>query len=364
MSTEPLWDPRPGHRVGPPGDPDRYELVERVGRRGGEGEVWQALRADEAERADRPEVHYAIKMLAPLKKMGDASALAERWMNSVRVLQGRRIPGLCRVFEGFEGSLPHAPGDRPRPTTWYLVMEWVWGPNYDTYLQQHPGVILPLANVAVGLDQLHAEDHVHGDVKPANIKITADEGRIPQSKLVDISLIRQVTGQPTAFIVGTEGYADPALEQGRTYTPISDLYGFAAMLCFALGKVSPADGIDASIAALRAAADGEGVERIVGALDPDPDRRSELARYEQGDLAGWLQEVAFDVGVVSQQQQRAVAETIHMASRRIEPPPEPSFLDQAASVLLDRSAFVLIAAGVSLAGFILGLILVASLLAR
>jgi serine/threonine protein kinase len=344
--------PRAGDRVGPPDDPDQYVLMERLGNPGGEGEVWLAHRA---EREVGPRLQFAIKLLTPGPGW-NANDLGERWMNSARFLHGLDIAGLCQVFGGFEGAAPHPAGERSRASTWYLVMEWVSGRNYDRYLEHHPGVIMPLANVAAALDELHAAGWAHGDVKPANIKITHDEGRFPESKLVDVSLIRQVTGKPTEWIAGTPGYADPSLRERRMYTPLSDLYGFAATLCFALANVSPSDGIEASIAALRAAADGPAVERIVGALDPDPDRRAERAGYEEGNLQGWLREIVFDVDVVSEQQRKDLLLTLPMPEHVEEVPQEPGFMDQVAAALLDTPTFRLFAAAAILAGFIIGLI--------
>src|SRR3954452_5375755 len=113
-------------RIGPRGDPDRYVLVKRGGGPGGESDVWRAHHAADVARPVGSALPYAVKMMsAPL--MGARPDVPERWMRSVQFVQGRRLPGLCYVYDAFQGASPHPPGHAGESTSWYLVMEWVSG---------------------------------------------------------------------------------------------------------------------------------------------------------------------------------------------------------------------------------------------
>ena len=85
MSSQPLA----GDRFGRPADPDRYVLVERLGTRGGEGEIWHAHRADDSPGPPR---EYAVKMLTRGGAMGDANRLGPALDGLGALPRGARHP--------------------------------------------------------------------------------------------------------------------------------------------------------------------------------------------------------------------------------------------------------------------------------
>ncbi|HEY0415956.1 MAG TPA: serine/threonine-protein kinase [Gaiellaceae bacterium] len=91
-----------------------------------------------------------------------------------------------------------------------------------------PDVVRVAAEIADGLDALHAAGIVHRDVKPSNV-LLGDDG----AALADFGLARgadstQLTrdGQ----LVGTAHYLAPELIEGAAATAASDVYAFACLL--------------------------------------------------------------------------------------------------------------------------------------
>ena len=302
-------------RVGPVDDPDRYVLEERVGQPGGEGQVWRAYPSEDLDRmGSLPPRYLAIKQLLALQRPPESRAgLGKRWMNSAEFMQTLHAPGLARVVGGFEGAEPHFPGESSPRTTWYLVMEWVQGLTYEQYLVHHHGDITPLGEAAVGLDHLHAAGYVHGDVKPDNLKIVQSDYGAPISKLVDLGLIREITGERSSLVVRSEAYTDPGLAVGHPYSELSDLYSFAATLYRGLVGTQPnIKNYPAAVRKLAAFSQGRGVDRIAAALDPDPDRRSAKAGYRVKFLREWFVEVVEDVKSIPAQQRADAIRTATM----------------------------------------------------
>jgi serine/threonine protein kinase len=113
----------------------------------------------------------------------------------------------------------------------YLVMEYVEGKTLETML--HAGR-LPLeraalwgADLASALHRAHQLNIIHGDVKPANVLITA-EGQV---KLGDFGIARfdtQMSG--SGSVLGTPAYLSPEQIQARKQDHRSDLFSLGIML--------------------------------------------------------------------------------------------------------------------------------------
>jgi WD40 repeat protein/tRNA A-37 threonylcarbamoyl transferase component Bud32 len=209
-----------------PGDPvsellrDRYEPLEVVGQ-GGEGRVLRAL----DHQHDR---HVALKMRpAPEGKARDELLREARVLLSLDPHLG----------------LPLVRDDFFHEDNYVMVMDWIEGTDLDELLSEQgtPGlapstVLRSLAQVAEALTYLHAHDPsvVHGDVKPANMILTAG-GRMV---LVDFGLAS--TGDPTAH-AGTPGFVAPEVAAGGRPTRASDIYSLA-VTAYALLTGSTPDG--------------------------------------------------------------------------------------------------------------------------
>jgi serine/threonine protein kinase len=102
-----------------------------------------------------------------------------------------------------------------------LAMDWVEGEDLAGTGPLPPARVLVIASqVADALDHLHnsVPPVVHGDVKPANVRVTPSG----EAVLVDLGLVGAGPGS------GTAGYCAPEVAAGGQATPAADVYGLAA----------------------------------------------------------------------------------------------------------------------------------------
>ncbi len=173
-----------------------YKITEKLGA-GGMGEVYRAT--DTKLGRD-----VAVKVL-PEAFARDKERLA-RFEREARVLASLNHPNIATIY-GFE----QAEGVS------FLVLEYVPGPTLAETLAAGPIVIeeaLYLATqVAEAFEAAHEKGVVHRDVKPANVKVTA-EGKV---KVLDFglakamaALVYEIAGRREAAI----GALDLALQNG------------------------------------------------------------------------------------------------------------------------------------------------------
>ena len=167
----------------------------------------------------------ALKVLAPA--LAEDDAFRRRFAREARAAQEVRHRHLVAVLEHGEAD------GRP-----YLVLEYVSGGSLSERLES--GVLGPdaalrlVAEVAGGLDALHASVLVHRDVKPSNIMLR-DDG---SAALTDFGLAKgaayTVLTRP-GQVLGTLDYLAPELVRGEEATPASDIYalGCVAFECLA-----------------------------------------------------------------------------------------------------------------------------------
>ena len=197
----------------------KYRIERRLGK-GGMGVVF------EARDTELDGLRVAIKVLPAIlaENVRSVAALKREAAISLRLTH----PSICRLHTfNADGELK------------FLVMEFIDGQTLDDLLQSKPDgrlsldELLPIARqVAAALDHAHAQQPpiLHRDIKPSNIMIARD-GTV---KVVDFGIAREmkdsrtrVTGQETS---GTLLYCSPEQYNGRSLTPASDVYSFAATL--------------------------------------------------------------------------------------------------------------------------------------
>src|SRR5688572_13448877 len=231
---------------------ERYEAIDVLGR-GGQGEVWKALDHQHGR-------VVALKMRPVADGDHRDRILAEAGI----LLSLRPHPNLPLVREDFFWD-----------DGYVLVMDWVEGTDLGTLLLETGDPGLPVSSVlawleqaARGIDHLHAQGVVHGDVKPANLVLTP-EGRVV---LVDfgISRLRDEHGLMSA---GSPGYAAPEAS-GAEISSSADVYGLAATAVALLTGAPPTGGRPEWDGVPNAAAIERAIRR---GLATDPTRRPRSA---------------------------------------------------------------------------------------
>jgi two-component system response regulator HydG len=257
----------------------RYVLLKRLGA-GGMGEVFLA-------RDLTTGTECALKRLKP----GSALPASELTRREFEALTRLRHPAVVAVHE-----LGFAPDGTP-----YYTMEYVPGLAADRALARGdwPALFLVAAQVAHGLEALHAAGVIHGDLKPSNLLVVPGPvgGERPLGvRLLDFGLAA-VLGRDDRSSRGTPGYAAPEVVRGEPPSLAADLYGFGATL-FTLIAGRPAFEADGPTSLLRrqqsgpppaqpleeAGAPAALVQLVLRMLAPDSGQRPRDAREVRREL--------------------------------------------------------------------------------
>jgi hypothetical protein len=250
-------------------------LEERLGS-GSQGQVW---RAADLRLSERP---VALKRALT---GGDAAAAA-KVRREAEVLASVNHPHVVTVYDAVEED-----GD------WWIVMEYVNGrtlAQFGTVPAEEAARYG--AQLAGGLEAVHAKGILHRDIKPANVMVST-EGH---AKLADFGIARQVHAEPTltgtGAVTGTPGYVAPEVVKGAKFTAAADVFSLGATLFHLVEGTSPF-GEGNAHALLWRTAQGDRVEpKRAGTLGPVLDRllqtdakrriRVAEARVELGKLSG------------------------------------------------------------------------------
>ncbi|WP_431683006.1 serine/threonine protein kinase [Kitasatospora sp. KL5] len=199
----------------------RYALTDRVGV-GGMGEVW---RADDGVLKRQ----VAVKVMQP-GLLADRS-FTERFRREARILAALRHPGIVHVHDYAEPA-----GDSDEQIA-YIVMEFIDGKPLNSVLAAE-GPMVParaLGILADALDALHAahqQDIVHRDLKPSNLMVRSDGG----VTVTDFGIAHAMAGTKITTsnsVLGTALYIAPEQADGKSTTPLCDLYSIG-VVCFEL----------------------------------------------------------------------------------------------------------------------------------
>ncbi|KAF9452111.1 kinase-like protein [Macrolepiota fuliginosa MF-IS2] len=125
-----------------------------------------------------------------------------------------------------------------------LVSPWMDNGDLDTYLKQNPCVArTPLIHdIASGLEYLHSESVIHGDIKPANILVNdAGKACIADFGVSSIPVDQTLVYSQTVTTITACSYrwaAPELLEAGCRATLASDVWAFGC-ICYEIlvGKV-------------------------------------------------------------------------------------------------------------------------------
>jgi hypothetical protein len=205
---------------------ERYVLEALIGS-GGTAMVFSAR--DRRRAGDSAEgARVAVKLLRP-ERSGDARSIA-RLQREFRQTDAVAGPHVVRVFD--------LDCDRG---TWFIVMELLEGQSLAAHLRHTGPAGLPrkraltlAAEVAEALAHAHARGVVHGDVKPANIFVTARD----EPRLLDFGAAPGA-GEPPEPITATRAYASPEVQGGALAEPGDDVFSLACVACELLSGEHP-----------------------------------------------------------------------------------------------------------------------------
>lgn len=170
----------------------------------------------------------------------DFDAHRDRFLAEARTLARLSdVPGIVSVRRLFRAH-----------GTAYIVMAYVEGESLSSRIKRlGPGPahkVLPIIRrLAEGLEKVHAAGFLHRDIKPGNILLDMSDEPV----LIDFGAARLSMGAETQAlsVILTPGYApiEQYSERARQ-GPWTDIYGLAAVACFAVTGKRPVDAVSVS----------------------------------------------------------------------------------------------------------------------
>ena len=257
--------PEPQRRLG-----SAYILDEMIGS-GVQGTVWKGRK----EGSEQP---LAFKILR--RDLTSEPGVVDAFLRERETLRRITSPNVIEVHDivAENGTLG-------------LVMDYVDGGDLDDLIRSR-GALEPArlaslgADIAAGVEAVHAADVVHGDIKPANILI--DPSTTPETpRIADFGIARicdSTAATRTAAVMGTLVYMAPEASAGVPPSPTKDIYALGIVLYQLACGVPPFVGNPADLVKMHSQmAPGRptGIpdqlwDLISGMLDKDPARRPSI----------------------------------------------------------------------------------------
>ena len=257
--------PEPQRRLG-----SVYILDEVIGS-GVQGTVWKGRKED----SEQP---LAFKILR--RDLTSEPGVVDAFLRERETLRRITSPNVIEVHDivAENGTLG-------------LVMDYVDGGDLDDLIRSR-GALEPArlaslgADIAAGVEAVHAASVVHGDIKPANILI--DPSTTPETpRIADFGIARicdSTAATRTAAVMGTLVYMAPEASAGVPPSPAKDIYALGIVLYQLACGVPPFVGNPADLVKMHSQmAPGRptGIpdqlwDLISGMLDKDPARRPSI----------------------------------------------------------------------------------------
>ncbi|MDE3112957.1 MAG: serine/threonine protein kinase, partial [Chloroflexota bacterium] len=212
-----------------------------IGQRLGDYEVEALLRAGTLSRlyvGEQTSRGRKVALKVPSAELARLDTFRRRFLADLRLVATIDHPHIRPVYEAGDAD-----------GTLYAAMSWIDGMDLAELLDRvrrlAPERALRIAGqVASALDAARARDLVHGDVRPANVLLDAnDDAFLTDFGMAPVtSASRELTR--TGALVGTAGYASPEQIRNETVSARSDVYSLACVLFRCLAGALPFDGRD------------------------------------------------------------------------------------------------------------------------
>ncbi|HEY5816424.1 MAG TPA: serine/threonine-protein kinase [Solirubrobacterales bacterium] len=194
-----------------------YRIERRLGR-GGMGVLYLAVEPG-------LERQVALKLIAP--EAADEEVFSRRFAEESRIAASIEHPNVVPIYAaGEEDGVP------------FIAMRYVSGSDLGQRLAREgrlePAVAMGLiAQVANGLDAIHAAGLIHRDVKPANVLLSGAGGE-DHAYITDFGVARNVATESgltqTGRFVGTLDYVAPEQISGVDVDARADVYALGCLL--------------------------------------------------------------------------------------------------------------------------------------
>src|SRR5262245_55289748 len=167
----------------------------------------------------------ALKTLAP--ELGGGADFRERFIRESQTVASIDHPNIIPIYDA---------GDHEGLV--YIAMRYVKGPDLEKLIKEggthdaHEALSV-LEQVAGALDAAHGREVSHRGVKPANVMIEDESGRI---YLMDFGIAKQSGSAAergltqAGVFVGTVDYAAPEQIEAKEITAAADIYAFGGVL--------------------------------------------------------------------------------------------------------------------------------------
>ena len=198
-------------------------------------EVFESLGTGATSRVDKARdtlIGRTVALKTLLRGFGSRD-LQQQFLREAQIIGGLSHPHIVALYD-VGTNQDGAP---------YFVMEYVEGKTLEAFLDAGP---LPLyraaawaGDLATALGQAHRANVIHGDVKPANILVTAEN----QVKLGDFGVARFSTqASGSGNLMGTPAYLSPEQIRGSSQDSRSDLFSLGIVLYQMSTGFRPFDG--------------------------------------------------------------------------------------------------------------------------
>ncbi|MCP4536401.1 MAG: tetratricopeptide repeat protein [Chloroflexi bacterium] len=190
---------------------NRYRVLDVIGK-GGMGTLYRV--ADEARDGEI----VALKMVR-IENPGESREQVKYFQNEFQLLTQLRHPNLVSVYDyGITtgGKL-------------YFTMEWAEGRDLDPHgrrmaLEDSVSIVV---QVCRALAYLHSRGVIHGDLKPANVLLSADTSG--QVKIIDFGIALEMRSVDARARYYSPGYSAPEMKDPHPVDHRADLYSLGAL---------------------------------------------------------------------------------------------------------------------------------------